>query len=69
MLRRQSQRRLPIYLLSASPVFDFVLPSLHHRFLWSVSGSHGAAGEAGPNYPQAQEAAEGLLQEDRRDGR
>lgn len=34
-----------------------------------VSGSDGAAGEAGPNHSQAQEAAEGLLQEDWRDGR
>lgn len=30
----------------------------------SVLGSDGAAGEAGQDHPQAEEAAEGLFQED-----
>ena len=44
-------------------------PSLHLSPSVCVSGPDGTAGEAGPNYSEAEEAAEGLLQEDRRDGR
>ena len=65
------RRGLPFLLttLSLSLVFLFLCPPPLFSITLSWIGFNGAAGEAGPNHPQAQEAAQGLLQEDWRDGR